>query len=159
MKPFKDNVEREWCVEINVSTVRRVRDVLEVDLLDVFDGKMLEKLARDPVLLVDVVYVLCQPQAAEKSVTAEEFGRAMAGEAIDNATKALMGELVDFFPNAHVRDSLQTILHAQERIQSKGNDVLKANLTDEAIDALVAAAIKSLVSAGNSSGDAPGSSA
>ena len=57
----------------------------------------------DPILLCDVLYVVCKPQADDQGVTDEEFGRAMAGDAIDEGTTALLEELVDFFPQAKRR--------------------------------------------------------
>jgi len=92
MKTFTDNAGRTWTVAINVDAIKRVRDLLEVDLLEVLDGKLIEKLYRDPVLLCDVVYTACKPEADARSVTDEDFGRAMAGDAIEHAAKALLEE-------------------------------------------------------------------
>ena len=58
MKPFNDSASRTWEVTVNVGAVRRVRDILGVDLMDVAGGDLLERLADDPVLLVDVLIVL-----------------------------------------------------------------------------------------------------
>jgi len=103
MKTFTDNAGRTWTVTVNVDAVRRVRGLLDVDLLEVVEGKLLERLVGDPVLLCDLVYALCKPEADAKGVTDEDFGRAMAGDAIDGATAALLEELVDFFPSARRR--------------------------------------------------------
>ena len=149
MRTFKDNADREWSVAINVETVKRVRDVLGFDLLDVFDGKSLERLARDAVLLVDVVYVVCQKEAEGQGVVSGEFGAAMAGDAIDAATKALLAELVDFFPSQSVRESLQTILHAMDRLTIKGASILKSRLTEEALDKIMQTAVELPTSAGD----------
>ena len=69
-----------------------------MNLLEVIEGKLLERLISDPVLLCDVIYSVCKPEADAKSVSDEDFGRAMAGDAIDAATTAVLEELVDFFP-------------------------------------------------------------
>ena len=45
-----------------------------------------------------MLYVLCKPEADERNVSDEDFGRAMAGDAIEQATTTLLEELVDFFP-------------------------------------------------------------
>src|SRR5690606_35191593 len=83
--------------------VKRVRSLLNVDLLAATDGALIERLVSDPILLCDVLYVLCKPQADEQGVTDEEYGRAMGGTAIDDGTTALLEELVDFFPQAKRR--------------------------------------------------------
>ena len=46
MKTFKDNAGRTWTITINVDTVKRVRDLLGEDLLDV--KQVLERLMIDP---------------------------------------------------------------------------------------------------------------
>jgi len=81
-----------------VDAVKRVKGLLDVDLLTAIEGKLLERLADDPVLLCDVIYAVCKPQADQQGVTDEQFGQAMAGDAIDAASMALLEELVDFFP-------------------------------------------------------------
>ena len=98
MKTFSDNAGRLWVVSLNIDTVKRVRSLLEVDLLQVVEGKLLERLVADPVLLCDILFVICKTEADARNVTDEDFGRGLAGDAIDAATKALLEELVDFFP-------------------------------------------------------------
>ena len=98
MKTFRDNQAREWALTITIDAVKRVRSLLGVNLLDVAGGNLLEQLVSDPVLLCDCVYALVKPEADQRNVSDEEFGRAMAGDAIEQATTALLEELVDFFP-------------------------------------------------------------
>ena len=95
MQQFKDSADRDWSVEVNVAAVKRVRSMLGG--LDLLDPKVFNRLADDPVQLVDVLYVLCKPQADEKGITDEQFGRSMAGDALGRATDALLQEIVDFF--------------------------------------------------------------
>lgn len=98
MRTFKDNADRTWTMAVNVDAIKRVRDLLQVNLLEVIEGKLIERLVSDPVLLCDVVYCLCKVEADAKSVSDTDFGRTMGGDAIDGATTALLEELVDFFP-------------------------------------------------------------
>ena len=102
MKTFVDNAGRTWTVQVNIGTVKRVRDLVKVNLLEVIEGKLLEKLISDPILLCDVIYCLCQSEAETRNVTDVDFGRSMAGDAIEYATTALLEELVDFSPMAGV---------------------------------------------------------
>ena len=129
MKTFKDNAGRDWTVAINIDAIKRVKGLLEVDLLEAVEGKLLERLVGDPVLLCDVVYCLCKPEADAKAVSDEDFGRSMAGDAIDRATTALLEELVDFFPSRRRRllakalEKLRTLesmalTAAQEKLES-----------------------------------------
>jgi len=156
MKTFTDNAGRTWTVAINVDAIKRVRDLLEVDLLEVLDGKLIEKLYRDPVLLCDVVYAACKPEADARNVTDEDFGRAMAGDAIEHATKALLEELVGFSPSPRDRANLQRILETTWNVMDKARDAIEAKLATVNADEVVAQA---LAMSGGSSGSAPGSPA
>jgi len=121
VKTFKDNAGRDWTVAVNVASIKRLRDVLDVDLMGVIEGDLLQRLYADPVLLVDVVYVLCKPRADELKVTDEQFGQAMGGDAIELATAALVDEIIDFFPNRRDRERARKVLAkftaAMERAQ------------------------------------------
>ena len=99
MKTFKDNNNRDWEITINVAAIKRVRDLIGVDLMQAIEGELLKQLATDPVMLCDVIYCLCKPQADDKNISDTHFGQAMSGDAIDNATIALLDELVEFFPS------------------------------------------------------------
>jgi len=142
MKTFNDSQGRMWSVVINVSAVKRVRDLLDVDLLDVANGELLSRLADDPCILVDVLFVLCKPEADAKSITDEDFGRGMVGGVLDEAASALMKELLDFFPSA-------------QRAKALGKLVRKAAEQETAVAEAVAA-IQSMP--GVSSGSSPASS-
>lgn len=101
MKTFKDSESTEWSISVNVATVKRVRDKLEVDLLTIGENPALHaRLRTDPIFLVDLIYVLCQPEADARSISDEDFGRRMAGDALDGAVEAFLTELVNFFPKA-----------------------------------------------------------
>lgn len=100
MKTFNDNAGRVWTVCVNVDAIKRVRSLAQVDLMEVVGGKLLERITTDPVLLCDILYAICKTEAEAKNVTDEDFGRMLAGYAIDAATTALLEELVDFFPQA-----------------------------------------------------------
>ena len=90
MHTFNDTLGRTWTVTINVDAIRRVRSLLDINLLDAIEGKLLERLVTDPVLLCDILFALVQPEAQAKSVSDEDFGRALGGDVLDHATTALL---------------------------------------------------------------------
>jgi len=99
MKTFVDNANRTWQIVINVDTVRRVRDLAKINLLDAVDRDLMERLALDPVLLCDTLYAICKAEADKNGITDKQFGEGLAGDAIEAATDALLEELADFFPS------------------------------------------------------------
>ena len=106
MKTFKDNAGRTWTVSVDVDAIRRVRTALKVNLTSTDFGAVLEQILSDPVLLCDVLYVICKPEADRQKVSDEDFGRAMAGDAIEHATGALLEELANFTPNPRDRSRI-----------------------------------------------------
>ena len=63
MKTFKDNADRTWTVTVNVDAIKRVRSLLNIDLMEAVEGKLIERLIGDPVLLCDVIYCVCKEDA------------------------------------------------------------------------------------------------
>ena len=155
MKTFNDNAGRSWTVQINVDAIKRVRDLAQVNLLEVVEGKLLERLISDPILLCDVIYSLCKSQADSGGVSDVDFGRAMGGDAIDGATTALLEELVDFFPQAK-RRVLAKALAKLQKLQTAALAAVETRLDSPELDRQMAARLAQLE---NSSGSAPESSA
>jgi hypothetical protein len=136
MKTFADNAGRTWAIAVNVATVKRVRDLLQVNLLEIADqkGKLLERLVEDPCLLCDVIYALVKPEADAKGISDEEFGRSLGGDVLDQATDALLGEIADFFPR-HRREVLRRILAKLSTLQQKASTLALVKLDDPNLDA------------------------
>tara|TARA_B100001123_G_scaffold246343_2_gene275293 strand:- start:266 stop:748 length:483 start_codon:yes stop_codon:yes gene_type:complete len=154
VKTFKDNADRTWTVTVNVDAIKRVRSLLDIDLMQAVEGKLIERLIGDPVLLCDIIYCVCKEDADAKGITDEEFGRAMAGDAIELATTAMLEELVDFFPQGK-RQLLTKALAKLETLQETMLTVVSERLDSPELDAELLAELRKL---GDSSGDSPASS-
>ena len=155
MKTFVDNAGRTWTVTINVDAIKRVRDLVQVNLLEVVEGKLLERLISDPILLCDVIYAVCKVDADARNVTDVDFGRAMAGDAIDGATTALLEELVSFFPQGR-RRVLSKALGKLRSLETAALNLVETRLDSPELDRQLAQQLAELTS---SSGNAPASSA
>ena len=151
MKTFNDNSGRVWSVSLNVDAIKRVRTLVDVDLMQAVGGKLLERLTTDPVLLCDVLYAVCKAEADAKNVTDEEFGRALAGDAIDAATTALLEELVDFFPQAK-RRVLGKAMGKLKTLQARALEVAEKRLDSPELEREIEAALNG---AGSLSGNSP----
>jgi len=130
MKIFKDIKGESWELTINVAAIKKVRDLLNADLLDV--QGTLPRLLADPIFLVDVLYCLCKSQADAKNISDEQFGEGMAGDCLGAAKNTLVEELKSFFPTPEERQAV-------DRLIKKGNEMigllrekslLKLELTD-----------------------------
>ena len=157
MKTFKDNADRTWTVIVNVDAIKRVRSLLDVDLMEAVEGRLLERLVSDPVLLCDVIYCVCKIDADVKGISDEDFGRAMAGDAIELATTALLEELVDFFPQGK-RELLRKALAKLETLQATAIEVVGKRLDSPELDRHLEAELEKLRLPDSGLGDSFGSS-
>jgi len=99
MREFIDEQGRTWGVHVDIEAIRKVRAKLGYDLTKAMDSKdNLQSLVDDVVMLVDVLHVICLEQCEHLGVTAEDFAKALYGDAISRATEALMESIIDFFP-------------------------------------------------------------
>jgi hypothetical protein len=165
MQSFTDSSGVLWDVNVTVETVRRVKRLIDVDLLDAVKGEFIAGLADDPVQLADVLYCVCKPQADKLGVTDEQFGERLAGDVIDHATAALLEALVNFFPKrqrslleltaATVNEAL-ALASEKDKARMKDPRVLKK--ISQIVDAENERLIASLDTVGSRSISSPASS-
>ena len=98
MPAFKDSAGRQWPVAITIAAARRVKQTLDVDLLNLDAGEppVIQRL-HDMATVVDVVYVLCMPDADAAGIDDAEFAERLDGRAAGAARNALWDALRDFF--------------------------------------------------------------
>ena len=155
MKSFKDSGGRTWALAINIDTVKRVKSLVQVDLTDMTAGDppLVARLGIDVILLCDVLYAVCKPQADKEGVSDEQFGQAMGGDALVLGQQALMEELTDFFQKLGRREVARMIETQAKLIQAA---VSQAEKRIEAID--VEKIVENMLNRptdGNSSTDVP----
>ena len=144
MRTFKDNADRTWTVAVNVTAVKRVRALLDIDLYAVInDGiKGLAAIVSDPVKLADVLYVLCQEEADKRQVSDEDFGRSLAGDAIFRAADAFVEAVIDFFPDARARATLTKVVEkgrvVRERLLDHAEQVVDGIDLEREVRTLIA---------------------
>jgi hypothetical protein len=148
MRSFRDTEGRTWNVQVNAAAGKRARTLTRFDLLAPNVGEVMQKMLGDMVLLVDVLYAICKPQADALKVSDEDFGEAMAGDAIEKAAEVLLAELTDFTPNARDRERARKVVQTLKEMSGQARDLVEAEL-----DRVLAQA-RSI--SGPSSGDSPG---
>ena len=151
MREFKDLEDRMWRLQI---TFREVKKVLkdtgdEVNLANALDDDcaLLTKLATDPMVLMQVLYILVEDQiksvrncdhaeGAECVECERDFGGAMAGDGIEAATKALLEELADFFRPAQ-REVMRAMLRRIDGLEKKATRAMVAVVEGPAIEKML----------------------
>ncbi len=154
MKCFKDNEGRSWTVNVNVAAIKRVKSLLDVNLMDTLEGDLLRRLALDPILLCDVVYAVCKPDADARNISDEQFGQAMAGDVIEQATLALLEELADFFPEGK-RQVLKKALNKLKNVEEKALETANHYLDSPELDRKVDEEVKKLIGYSGNSEELP----
>lgn len=140
MGHFLDTEGRAWSVVVNPTTAKRVRERLGVNLFNVFSHE-LERVFSDTFLLIDVLFVLIEQQAQDASVSADEFGEAMDGDAIEAGAEALLDAVAESFPTTK-RQAFRRIIDEGKKVAAMMNGEL-----EKALDELD---LRSLISPGGS---------
>jgi len=138
---WTDAENRTWSTAISVNAIRRVKELVGVNLLEVFDGELLARLADDPVLLVNTLYAICKPQADERDVSDEAFGELLVGDRIEEATTALVRGINDFFPKDR-RAVLDRLWAATNRTRTEAIQMATAKLDSPLVEQAITGAIR-----------------
>jgi hypothetical protein len=160
-RTFKDTNGRDWLVTVNVATVKRIKEKLNIDLLDKLGIQLLEGIAADPIRLADVLYVIVEAQAAAVNppITDVDFGSALSGDSLEEASVALMEAIADFFPSARrkmIQDALGKVKEVEKRLLDRAATMLASDQLNEQIEKILS---ESLPASGQSSISPPAQSA
>ena len=143
MPTFKDANSREWTITLDAPTILRIRSATcdvpnckhlqgcgctGVDLGDM-TGETQQQLRRDVVLLVNTLYLLCQPEAQRQGITDEQFGACLVGDAIERATIA-MDEAIAVFFQAGPRAILRAVAAKDAEVRKLGTERALAKIND-----------------------------
>jgi hypothetical protein len=161
---FQDTAGRVWSVSIGTDTVKRVRSLLSVDLMEFVEGTLMGTLMADVVLFVDVLYAICKPEADARGITDEQFGQAMSGEVLQAAEEALAEGLFTFSHPSR-REAARTAWEKMKQLRTRACELATVRLRDPRIDRMFEEQLETTglesprPTPGNSSGNSPGSSA
>lgn len=108
MHSFTDADGQKWTFDLLRPDFLRIKAELEIDLLNLHEDRLLERLANEETLIVDVISVVLTDQireryAALKATEQQEpierwFARKLVGDVITAASDALLAEIFHFFP-------------------------------------------------------------
>ena len=118
MKTFTDSAGRNWPLCLTIDSAKRVRDLLNINLLEpeAGDPPLITRLGTDEILLCDVLFAMVKPQADSQNITSEQFGQALGGDVILAAHTAFYGEIIDFFQKRGRTDRAKAAATQQKMI-------------------------------------------
>ena len=96
---FQDKNGTEWRLSLTVGTIEDVKENTEIDFDELIKkpAALAEFMLADHKQLVRVLFVICQDQIEERSMTAKDFGRLFDRTTIDNAQNGLMESIMLFY--------------------------------------------------------------
>ena len=77
MHNFNDNQGRPWTLAVNIHAIKRVRGLIEVDLLTVADGSLLKQLVEER---VEALSVTDRPAVRRSRAIRSRSSASLAGE-------------------------------------------------------------------------------
>jgi len=131
MHEFTDSKGETWDVAITGATVKRAAHYLDVDLGNLTAAKpdqpaLLTRIDTDIVFLVDLLFVVCKPQADARKLADVDFAERLAGETLRKAHDALLEALSDFYQSLGRPDQARAIEKQREVITAAVEEAEKA---------------------------------
>lgn len=159
MRTFTDTAGRTWTLQLNLGTAKRVRDVLNVDLLQPEQGDppLLTRLGTDELLLGEVICCLLADQFEARKVTDADIRAGFDGATLLAAQKAFYEEIEDFFRQRGRLDRARAVA-TQSRMIDAAVKAVDAKLASVDIDQAIAKAMtdaSEAKTAGRPSGNSP----
>ena len=118
MKTFNDKDGRVWEISLTLDSAIRVKDALDVDLLqpELGDPPLITRLGTDEMLLGAVICTLLGDQFDSHGLSEKQVRQSFDGATLMAAQTAFYEELVDFFRNRGRADRAGAIAKQAEVI-------------------------------------------
>lgn len=103
---FTDAAGDSWRVIVTIGKIKAVRQLVNddtgksVDLFEYVNDNLAYRLYIDPVLLADVLWVLCKDEAEGRKIDKSAFLDRLNGETLEVAELAFEEAFIDFFPKS-----------------------------------------------------------
>jgi hypothetical protein len=123
MAKFKTLDGREWLVEVNYLTVKRVRDLCGVNVLDIcnLDKETLSGWVADDLKVLEVICAVVRPQLATLDMADDEFFSACDGGVLKEAVERLVDQVSDFFQEPRkglVKKVIQKLRETERKMET-----------------------------------------
>lgn len=126
MKRFIDATGKQWEIDVHLESIERVKSSRGIDLTKLFADEMrlINQLSEDHATLAEVLWELQTSPGADRS----EFIRGLRGDALEAGFKALLDDVIDFFPNSRqrkiCRETVEKLWQTVEAVQSQAETEL-----------------------------------
>lgn len=139
MAAFNDVAGRSWELQLDALAIQAVRSEVDPDFLKGPAQETFARLLNDPALLCLTIYVLCRRQMQARDISQEDFMMGVVGQAIADATEALVVAIMGFIPPSE-RALPEAMLKKQKLLTELGTGKTLEKLDDpQFVDRFLAA--------------------
>ncbi len=99
MKTFKDCEGANWDICLNLGTVKKIKDKLGINLLEIEQGEppLLTRLGTDELFLAEIILCCIETQIEKRKLSEQDVLSRFDGQTIGKAQSCFYEELIDFF--------------------------------------------------------------
>jgi len=97
---FKDNQNQKWILDLDLWKAREIRNKTGIDICS---NEGCDQLFNSVIDRFAILFAICEDQAAEFKVSADEFSGRLKGGFLDSATLALLGECETFYQDHELK--------------------------------------------------------
>ena len=163
MAKFKTLDGKEWVIEVTYLTVKRVRDLCGVNVLDIcnLDKESLSGWVADDLKVLEVVCAVVRPQLAALDMADDEFFAACDGQVLKEAVERLVDQVSDFFQEPRkglVKKVIAKLRETEKKMEAQAAKAIDAALSQCDFEAALATHGSSGSTSPASSASSPGAS-
>ena len=124
-RTFTDTEGRKWSPRISLYTAGRIKRQCSVDVNDI---DSLNSGIQDPLTLMDMLFCAIEDEAIKRSISAQDFGNALGGDSLEQATEALLYGIADFFGDQKKRTAFISLIEALKEESTKNVEMLEKQI-------------------------------
>jgi hypothetical protein len=119
MPEFTDSTGQKWEVRVTGGTVKRASEKLGVDIGEPLAGDppLLTRFDIDIAFKVDLLFVVCMPEAEKREVSDVDFAELLEGDALYHASEAFTEAWALFFRSLHRPHHVAAVEKQREQIR------------------------------------------
>jgi hypothetical protein len=143
MSKFKTIDGKEWVIDVTYLTVKRVRDLCSVNLLDIcnLDKETLSGWVADDLKVLEVICAVVRPQLAAIDMSDENFFAACDGGTLKEAVERLVDQVSDFFQEPRkglVKKVIKKLRETEKKMEAQAEKAIDAALSQFDFEAALA---------------------
>jgi hypothetical protein len=128
---FADNTGEIWRVKLNYAIAEAVREANGIDFVNAHNGQAYGRLVEDDRTIVATLYVLCETQIKERTLSPQQFAERLDGEVLSDALDAIR-EAIELFTRPEIRPTINAINHQVDLTLRKAVGIATEKVSSQA---------------------------